>query len=152
MTTCSLNVYQFLQQDPQLSLFKDLVDKAGLQAEFTAYDCKTVFAPTNKGLALTSPYVLYYLNDPANVSVLRYFLRYHVYGTAITTAKLIPGTGLTMANNANLGLLNALYYSYLPVLLDNIQGRANVVEGNLPASDNYIHKIDALLQPEYVAG
>jgi uncharacterized surface protein with fasciclin (FAS1) repeats len=152
MTTCSLNVYQFLQQDPQLSLFKDLVDKAGLQAEFTAYDCKTVFAPTNKGLALTSPYVLYYLNDPANVSVLRYFLRYHVYGTAITTSKLIPGTGLTMANNANLGLLNALYYSYLPVLLDNIQGRANVVEGNLPASDNYIHKIDALLQPEYVAG
>lgn len=42
MTTCSLNVYQFLQQDPQLSLFKDLVDKAGLQAEFTAYDDKTI--------------------------------------------------------------------------------------------------------------
>ena len=152
MTTCSLNVYQFLQQDPQLSLFKDLVDKAGLKAEFTAYDCKTIFAPTNKGLILTSPYVLYYLNDPANVSVLRYFLRYHVYGTALTTGQLIPGTGLTMCNNENLGLLNALYYSYLPVLLDTIQGRANVVEGNLPASGNYIHKIDALLQPEYVAG
>lgn len=152
MTTCGLNVYQFLQQDPELSLFKGLVDKAGLQAEFGAYDCKTVFAPTNKGLALTSPYVLYYLNDPANVVVLRYFLRYHVYGTAITTAKLISGTGLTMANNVNLGLLNALYYSYLPVLLDVIQGRANVVEGNLPAGDNYIHKIDSLLQPEYVAG
>jgi hypothetical protein len=57
-----------------------------------------------------------------------------------------------MANGVNLGLLNALYYSYLPVLLDVIQGRANVVEGNLPASNNYIHKIDALLQPEYVAG
>jgi uncharacterized surface protein with fasciclin (FAS1) repeats len=152
MTTCSLNVYQFLQQDPQLSLFKDLVDKAGLKAEFTAYDCKTIFAPTNKGLILTSPYVLYYLNDPANVSVLRYFLRYHVYGKALTTSQLIPGCGLTMCNNVNLGLLNALYYSYLPVLLDTIQGRANVVEGNLPASGNYIHKIDALLQPEYVAG
>ena len=57
MTTCGLNVYQFLQQAPDLSLFKGLVDKAGLQAEFTAYECKTVFAPTNKGLALTSPYV-----------------------------------------------------------------------------------------------
>lgn len=152
MTTCSLNVYQFLQQDPQLSLFKDLVDKAGLQAEFTAYDDKTIFAPTNKGLALTSPYVLYYLNVPANVVVLRSFLRYHVHSKALTTGQLIPGTGLTMANNVNLGLLNALYYSYLPVLLDTIQGRANVVEGNLPASDNYIHKIDALLQPKYVAG
>jgi len=152
MTTCGLNVYQFLKQSPDLSLFKDLVDKAGLKAEFKAYECKTIFAPTNKGLALTSPYVLYYLNDPANVNVLRFFLRYHVYGTAITTAQLISGSGLTMANNVNLGLLNALYYSYLPVLLDQIQGRANVVEGNLPARDNYIHKIDALLQPEYVAG
>ena len=76
MTTSGLNVYQFLQQDPELSLFKGLVDKAGLQAEFGAYECKTVFAPTNKGLAFTSRYVLYYLNDPANVVVLRYFIRY----------------------------------------------------------------------------
>ena len=152
MTTCGLNVYQFLQQSPDLSLFKGLVDKAGLQAEFTAYNCKTIFAPTDKGLALTSPYVLYYLNDPANVNVLRFFLRYHVYGKELTTSQLISGSGLTMANGVNLGLLNALYYSYLPVLLDTIQGRANVVEGNLPASNNYIHKIDALLQPEYVAG
>jgi hypothetical protein len=40
----------------------------------------------------------------------------------------------------------------LPVLLDQIQRRASVVEGNLPAKGNYIHKINALLQPEYVAG
>ncbi len=152
MTTCGINVYKFLKRDPELSLFKDLVDKAGLKNEFKAYNCKTIFAPTNKGIALTSPYVLYYLNDPANVAVLRYFIRYHVHGKALTTAQLISGSGLTMCNNVNLGLLNALYYSYLPVLLDTIQGRANVVEGNLPARDNYIHKIDALLQPKYVAG
>jgi uncharacterized surface protein with fasciclin (FAS1) repeats len=152
MTTCGLNVYQFLQQDPELSLFKGLVDKAGLKSEFEAYTGKTVFAPTNKGLLLTSPYVLYYLNVPENVSVLQLFLRYHVYGKILTTAQLISGSGLTMTNNVNLGILNALYYSYLPVLLDTIQGRANVVEGNLPASNNYIHKIDTLLQPKYVAG
>jgi len=152
MTSCGLNVYQFIELSPDLSLFKELVDKAGLKAEFAAYKFQTVFAPTNKGLALTSPYVLYYLNDPANVEVLRYFIRYHVYIQGLTTSRLISGTGITMNNNVNLGILNALYYSYLPVLLDTIQGRANIVEGNLPAKDNYIHKIDALLQPKYVAG
>ena len=152
MTTCNLNVYQFLTQDPELSLFKDLVDKAGLVDEFKELNCKTVFAPTNKGIALTSPYVLYYLADPANVSTLRYFIRYHINGRELTTSQLISGSGITMCNNVNLGILNALYYSYLPVLLDQIQRRAYVVEGNLPAKGNYIHKINALLQPEYVAG
>jgi uncharacterized surface protein with fasciclin (FAS1) repeats len=150
MTTIGLNVYQFLQQDPELSLFKDLIDKAGLKAEFEAYECKTVFAPTNAGIL--SSRAVRYLSDPANVDVLRYFLRYHVYGTPLTTAKLISGTGITMADDVNLGILNALYYNYIPVLIDSIQGRSTITEGNLPAKDNYIHKIDALLQPKYVSG
>ncbi len=150
MTTCGLNVYQFLQQDPELSLFKDLVDKAGLKAEFEAYTGKTVFAPTNTGVL--SSRAVRYLSDPANVSVLQNFLRYHVHDKTLTTAQLISGTGITMLNNVNLGILNALYYNYVPVLLDQIQGRSTVIEGNLPAKNNYIHKINALLQPKYVSG
>jgi uncharacterized surface protein with fasciclin (FAS1) repeats len=150
MTTCGLNVYQFLQQDPELSLFKSLVDKAGLKAEFEAYTGKTVFAPTNTGIL--SSRAVFYLNKPENVSVLQNFLRYHVHDKTLTTAQLISGTGITMLNNVNLGILNALYYNYIPVLLDKIQGRSTVIEGNLPAKDNYIHKINALLQPVYVSG
>lgn len=150
MTTCGLNVYQFLQQDPELSLFKSLVDKAGLKAEFEAYTGKTVFAPTNTGILYSR--AVFYLNKPANVSVLQNFLRYHVHDKTLTTAQLISGTGITMSNNVNLGILNALYYNYVPVLLDQIQGRSTVIEGNLPAKNNYIHKINALLQPVYVSG
>lgn len=151
MTFCCNNVYQVLCKNPDLSVLKSLVDLADLKSKFMNLQCSTLFAPTNKAFQNSPPELLAYLTDPINRSLLKNVLCYHLTNKPYTTSELQASMSLTMANKVSLGILRALYYDWVVVLLDETQDRSDVVEGNIATKcNNYVHKINGLLLPQKI--
>jgi uncharacterized surface protein with fasciclin (FAS1) repeats len=152
MTFCCDNPYQTISKNKDLSIFKSLIDLAGLKNDISKLKKSTIFAPTNQGLENYPAGLIKYLTDPANRELLRSVLLYHITGEgAFTTQQLESSKVLKMNNGRNTTIYRALYYNFVPVVQDLIQQNIDVVEGNIATyCNNYIQKIGGLLLPEQI--
>jgi hypothetical protein len=147
MTYCSYNVYQVICLDPTLTVLKKLVDLAGLQSALSALKYSTLFAPTNAAFAQNAALTDYLLN-PVNKNTLKNVLLYHICPQALTTEQLVPTRVLTMVEGHTTTIYAALYYTFLPVIQDQVQENYDVVEGNIATfCGNYIQKINGVMLP-----
>ena len=152
MTFCCDNPYQTICKNKDLSVFKSLIDLAGLKNDISKLKKSTIFAPTNRGLENYPAGLLKYLIDPVNRDLLRSVLLYHITSEgAFTTFQLESSKVLKMNNGRNTTIYRALYYNFVPVVQDLTQQNINVVEGNIATHCyNYIQKIGGLLLPEQI--
>jgi len=152
MTFCCDNPYQTICKNKDLSVFKSLIDLAGLKSVFACLKKSTIFAPTNQGLENYPAGLIKYLTDAANRELLRSVLLYHITNEgAFTTQQLEASKVLKMKDGRITTIYRALYYDFVPVVQDLIQQNINVVEGNIATyCNNYIQKIGGLLLPEQI--
>ena len=150
MTFCCDNPYQTICKNKDLSVFKSLIDLAGLKNVVCKLKRSTIFAPTNQGLENYPAGLIKYLTDPVNRDLLRSVLLYHITNEgAYTTQELQASKVIKMKNDKFTTIYRALYYNFVPVVQDSIQQNINVVEGNIATyCNNYIQKIGGLLLPE----
>lgn len=150
MSTCNLNPYQVIANDPTLKSLKILIDLAGFQSTVASLANSTMFCPTDASIA-NNPSIYNYLIQPANIATLKSVLLYHITGKALTTLDLYPTRTLLMLNNSSLFILNNIYLQFVPVCKDNMNQQYNVVEGNLATSTGtFLQKINGVLQPYYI--
>lgn len=144
-TTSDVNMYSYLQQDNQFSLFRQIVDKAGYASFLNTYGTYTLFAPNNEGVTA-------YLKATGKASV---------DDIDATTAKGLVGISLIADT------LGTQYFSdgklrspstlgqYLITSAVNTGGvtnivinkQANLVQGNIRVGNGIIHIIDNVLVP-----
>jgi len=150
MSTCNLNPYQVIANDPTLKTLKALIDLAGFQSTVASLANSTIFCPTDASFT-NNPSIYNYLVNPANINTLKQVLLYHITGKPYTTRDLYPTRTLLMLNNSSLFILNNIYLQFVPVCKDNLNQQYNVVEGNIATSTGtYLQKIPGVLQPYYI--
>jgi len=146
-TTDDVNIYEFLQQDPQgrfVELVK-LVDRAGYQSFLNAYGTYTLFAPTNSALQAYYQTVGKGSADQFSEQEAKDLLKFHLLGEEVLTSYF------------NDGKLNAqtMFGQYLVTGVENNDGgsvfvvnrQAQVEEANLKTGNGVIQVINAVLTP-----
>lgn len=152
--SCNKNIYTVISKDKDLSTLKTLIDLAGLKKTVKNLKCATFFAPVNAAFLVNGNTCLAkYLVQPENRDTLRNVLLYHITGKPYLTTDLIPASTITMKNNVTLFILAALYYPYLPTLVDkqNASAQWEIIVPNISTDNyNYIQKINGVLLPGYI--
>ena len=86
------DLLSLVANNPDLSIFYEAVQKAGVGPLLQSKQATTVFAPTNEafGTEPMSSFKLKYLLDGANKKTLEMLVKYHI-GTSVETVAGAPG-------------------------------------------------------------
>jgi uncharacterized surface protein with fasciclin (FAS1) repeats len=116
----------------------DLVDTLAGEGPFT------VFAPTNKAFANLPKGTLANLLKPENKEQLKKILTYHVVSGAVTSKDLKSGP----VDSVEGGKITVKVIRTKDKKVSiKLNGKANVVQANVKASNGYIHAIDTVIMP-----
>ncbi len=133
-----LNIVEVASEDPRFSTLVDLVGDAGL-VDILSNEELTVFAPTNSAFD-----ALFDILDENGITLtpeqLVNALTYHVTEGTIPSSALEAQQDVEMVNEE----LTIIQASAAGVL---INGRANVIEANINATNGIIHAIDEVILP-----
>ena len=149
LPTSSALPLSMLMEEQNITLFKRLLEAAGLSETMDDMDNVTVFAPTDKALQgskwahMLAEYPENLLNDPELLEVINYHVASPMTKTCDLTEKLLP-----TAAGANVRI--NLYSTH--ALFSNVLNRATVNCARLVHFDNescgsVLHQVDKLLTP-----
>ena len=152
LTTDDLMIDDYItQNDPSMSVFLDVVDKAGFRGMVHAYGTYTCFIPTNDAIAAYLDATGKSSVNQLSVEECEEFVKYHVVMDTLRTVDFIDGR-LQTAN---------MVAKYLTTRAREVSGnifievnrQALILEENIRAANGYIHKIDNVLTiPEFTVG
>lgn len=132
----SASVADTIARDPQLSILKGLVARAGMTDMLRTGGPFTVFAPTDEAFKAVPAKTLDEL--AANPALLKSVLAYHVLPAAVMAQDVRPGNMKT-AQGANLALARAGAF----VTVED----AMVQVPDIVATNGVVHKVDRVLMP-----
>ncbi len=116
----------------------DLVDTLAGEGPFT------VFAPTNAAFAKIPKATLAKLLKPENKEQLKKLLTYHVVSGAVKSQMLKSGSVDSVEGGKIAVKVTRTKDKKVSIKLN---GKANVVQANVKASNGYIHAIDTVIMP-----
>jgi hypothetical protein len=96
---CDPNVLETAAHFSDISIFVDLMERAGLDPIFLCAGPFTVLAPNNRAFE-RSPSLTAYLADPRNVEKLQQVLLYHIVPGLVLTSELEEGTLATLQGSS----------------------------------------------------
>ena len=144
-TTTDVNMYDYLKQNSQYSLFARIVEKSGYSGFLNAYGSYTLFAPTDDGVTAYLSEVNKPSVDALTENEAKDIVRFHLIEDTLTTSIFKDGKlpVVTMYGQYLItGVINAGGKSnYI------INRQANLIEGNIRTGNGYIHSIDKVLKP-----
>jgi uncharacterized surface protein with fasciclin (FAS1) repeats len=131
---CNTNVIDTAGEDPNLSIFVNLIEAAGLESLFLCAGPFTALIPNNDAFGKVDPAVIDFLLDPANKVALEELLLYHLLPGAYFSTSLVEGPLITLQGDT------------VEVTLDPIKfNNAEVLEADIVACNGVIHILDAVL-------
>ncbi len=127
------------------------VKAAGLVDTLSGSGPFTVFAPTNDAFAKLPAGTVDTLLQPANLSMLRSVLTYHVVPGRLTAADLMAriraGGGMARLKSVQGGTLTARMMGDRIMLVDAKGGMSHVTQANVMQSNGVIHVTDTVSLP-----
>lgn len=145
--TESYDVLTLTRMDPNLSIFAELVELAGLDATFGltppgAVENYTVFVPTNEAFNKMSADELEQLRNPDNQVLLVEFIQRHVLPNGVPKIQFQENQIIETAGGEN----------EIPVEVEmngNVVwvGGAQIIESDVEASNGYIHVVNDIVEP-----
>ncbi len=144
-------IRSFLQSDPDLSIFLQVVDLLGLQSQLSA-DYRTFFAPTNEAFAnlLTELGLgsLEELVEEVGEEMLGDIVRYHIINNVVYSANVSNNQALTPQFEGEVRPRVAITDGGVSLTFgeDNAQSTAVTVNDDILRS-GFVHKIDRVMLP-----
>lgn len=136
------DVMTLVDQDPDLSTLKLILDESGVAAALRNTDVKTLFAPNNAAFSALPDGSLALLRQPANAASLTSLLRYHVVSGAQRSAVLLTGESLASLLGPPIRITRE--NAPLQVRLQN----RTVTFFDRSARNGLLHVMDGVLLPE----
>merc|ERR1712022_26465 len=136
----SKNIVQLAVGTPSLSTLVSAVKAASLVDALSGTGPFTVFAPTNKAFEKVPTKVLSALLEPANKAKLQELLKYHVAAGDVKSGMLKDGQKVSTLEGSELTVS-------IKDGIVRLNGVAEVVQGDVVASNGVVHVVDAVLVP-----
>ena len=135
------DVLTLARTNPNLSTFVKLIEQANLVDDLQRVEELTLFAPTNEAFAKMPKDKLESLLLSDNVAQLSRMLQAHVLTSEVTSLQLEDNTRIRVTDD-----------SYIPIesrMAGNVTlvGGAQIVKGDIEASNGRIHVIDNVIMP-----
>lgn len=125
----TINLFQALGTNPELSKFREYVDKAGLDTVLQATKSFTVWAPTNAALAGLDPAIV------ADVAKLKAFIQNHISNQLYFTKDVTTPASIMM--------LGGKYNTFSTLKF----GDAGLVSSDRYVKNGVLHTINAMVPP-----
>jgi uncharacterized surface protein with fasciclin (FAS1) repeats len=130
---CSPNVYETACNDPDLSIFVRLMEKAGIDRVLECAGPFTLLAPSNSALE-RNPFLLEFLQHPYNSEELEDFLLYHILPSLYLEQDFRENGYKTLQGDRVQVSTNPLIFN-----------QAGVIRRDMLGCNGVIHKIDDVL-------
>jgi len=144
-TTATVNMYDYMQQNSQFSLFKQIVDKAGFASFLNTYGAYTLFLPNNDG-------VNKYLKaqgkasvDAIDVATAKGLVAIALVNDTLNSALFSDGKMRSPTTAGQYLITGATSLNGTTFITINKQ--ANLLQANIIVGNGYIHVIDNVLIP-----
>jgi uncharacterized surface protein with fasciclin (FAS1) repeats len=130
---CSPNVYETACNDPDLSIFVRLMEKAGIDRVLECAGPFTLLAPSNSALE-RNPFLLEFLQHPYNSEELEDFLLYHIIPSLYLEQDFRENGYKTLQGDRVQVSTNPLMFN-----------QAGVIRRDMLGCNGVVHKIDDVL-------
>jgi uncharacterized surface protein with fasciclin (FAS1) repeats len=144
-TTSTVNMYDYLQQNSQFSLFKQIVDKAGYASFLNTYGTYTLFVPNNDGVNKYLKATGKASVDAIDAATAKGLVGITLIADTLSTQYFSDGklrTPSTLGQYLITGAVNAAGVTNI-----TINKQANLVTGNIKVGNGVVHVIDNVLVP-----
>lgn len=144
-TTTTLNIVDYMRQDPKFSEFVKMLDSTNISSYLNAYGAYTCFAPTNDAIKLYLTQIGKKSIADIDTASLKNIIRFHLIQDTLSTPSFIDGK---MSSPTMYG-----QYLVTGTGVDNgvssilVNRQANIIQSNILTGNGYIHVIDHVLQP-----
>ena len=128
------------RMEEDLSKFVDLVELSGLDASLMMTEAVTVFVPTNAAIEQMSKERYDYLTDPQNNEELVAFIQAHTLPNEVSTSEFENNQVIETSTGENITISTSV--SGVVTI-----GGANIVHGDIQASNGTIHVVDGVFTP-----
>lgn len=148
-TSSTVNMYGYIQQDSQFSLFKQIVDKAGYASFLNTYGAYTLFLPNNDGVTAYLKASNTASVDNISDSTAKKLVSMAIIADTLSTQNFTDGklrTPTTEGQYLITGAVNTVVNGN-SVTKTVINKQANLVTGNIRVGNGIIHVIDNVLVP-----
>ena len=148
-TSGTVNMYGYIQQDSQFSLFKQIVDKAGYASFLNTYGAYTLFLPNNDGVTAYLKATNTASVDNIADSTAKKLVGIALIADTLSTQNFTDGklrTPTTEGQYLITGAVNTVVNGN-PVTKTVINKQANLVTGNIRVGNGIIHVIDNMIVP-----
>ncbi len=135
------DVLALARMDENFSTFVDLLERSGLNVSLQATDQDvTLFIPTNEAFQNLSEERLQYLTDPQNRAELVSVIQAHIIPTEISTIRFSDNQRIETADGKSVPVSTGAAGTNVTI------GGANIVKGDIDASNGTVHVVDAVIQ------
>lgn len=135
----SVTVYDIIQSEEELSIFRDAVDMSGRASDLDQADLVTVFAPSDDAFeALPMEVLQELLDDPTGL--LRDLVDMHSFNGNLLTSFMTNGTSITMKNGTSVDIT----VNSEGIFVND----AKLIFIDLIADNGVVHVLDAVLLEE----
>lgn len=139
--TESMNVLDLVKSSPNLSTLATLIEQADLVNDLQRVEQYTLFAPTNAAFAKIPQDQLQKLLMPENKAMLMKILQAHVLPSEVSTLQLESNSRIRMSEDTYIPIETGVAGTNVTV------GGAQILKGNIEASNGTIHVIDSVIIP-----
>jgi uncharacterized surface protein with fasciclin (FAS1) repeats len=144
-TTSDVNIYSYLGQNSQYSMFKQIVDKAGYAGFLDTYGTYTIFAPNNDGVTAYLKAAGKNSIDNIDAATAKGLVSIALINDTIATQVFTDGKMRSPSTNGQYLITGAKNVNGVTTTVINKQ--ANLVIGNTRVGNGIIHTIDFVLTP-----
>jgi len=144
-TTGVVNIYSYLQQDSQFSMFKQIVDKAGYASFLNTYGTYTLFLPNNDGVSAYLKATNQASVDNIDAATAKQLVGITLIADTIGTQFFTDGKLRSPSTLGQYLITGAINVNGVTTTIINKQ--ANLVQGNIRVGNGLIHVIDNMLVP-----
>ena len=140
------DVLALARMNPNLSTFVQLVEQSGLAASLQAAGPVTLFAPTNEAFQQMSKERSDFLMDPNNRTELVKILNMHVLPSEVPTMQFTSLSFIDRGEEEDIPVNVEMNGTVVYV------GGAQIVKGDVEASNGVLHVVNGVLDPSEWAG
>ncbi|WP_345953798.1 fasciclin domain-containing protein [Mucilaginibacter sp. PAMB04168] len=144
-TSSTVNMYTYLGQNPDYSLFKQIIDKAGYASFLDAYGAYTLFAANNAGVNAYLKATNKASVDAIDAETAKKIVSVSLIADTLTSSAFKDGRLRTATQTGQYLITGARNINGETKVVINKQ--ANYVTGNIRAGNGIIHIIDNVLVP-----
>jgi uncharacterized surface protein with fasciclin (FAS1) repeats len=147
------DVMSLVEQDPELSTLRALLDESLVSADLRANTALTLLAPTNAAFNRLNPASLALLRQPANAGSLRSLLLFHLVDGRQPSSVLLTRSELTAREGGLMTLTRPVptevrVQNHPVVLFDQFARQGATSVNNFVTANGVLHVVDGVLLPE----